>query len=150
MSARSRPAWFGGVPWVMALGVRSPCYPSRAFHVNGRRDLILDRRPLCRSPCTRRPTPSRPPCENGACAGRRRCAPSAGFSVRVRRGRAPAPPSHVREDLVLHDGATGIPAVLVLPRHGAPPHPAVLIHHSHWGDYAVGLEELFQPWPDPE
>ena len=58
--------------------------------------------------------------------------------------------SHVREDLVLHDGATGIPAVLVLPRHGAPPHPAVLFHHSHWGDYAVGLEELFQPWPGPE
>src|SRR5438105_8344137 len=57
---------------------------------------------------------------------------------------------YVREDLVLHDGATGIPAALVLPRTGPPPYPAVLFHHSHWGDYAVGLEELFQPWPVPE
>jgi len=30
---------------------------------------------------------------------------------------------------------------------GSPPHPAILYQHSHWSDYAVGLDELFQPWP---
>lgn len=53
-----------------------------------------------------------------------------------------------REDLCLDDGAgTAIPATFLRPRSGAPPYPAVLFHHSHWGDYAVGLEEVFQPWP---
>jgi pimeloyl-ACP methyl ester carboxylesterase len=55
---------------------------------------------------------------------------------------------YVREDLVLDDGAGDrIPAAVVLPRGAAPPYPAVLYHHSHWGEYEVGLEELFQPWP---
>ena len=55
---------------------------------------------------------------------------------------------YVREDLVLDDGAGArVPAALVLPRGARPPHPAVLYHHSHFGDYAVGLEELFEPWP---
>src|SRR5690348_10800147 len=50
---------------------------------------------------------------------------------------------YVREDLVLDDGCGGrIPAALVLPRGARPPHPAVLYHHSHFGDYAVGLGEL--------
>jgi dienelactone hydrolase len=53
----------------------------------------------------------------------------------------------VREDLLLHDGRARIPAALVLPRAASPPHPVVLFHHSHSGDYAVGLEELFAPWP---
>jgi dienelactone hydrolase len=56
--------------------------------------------------------------------------------------------TYLREDLRLDDGAGGrIPAALLLPRTGAPPFPAVLYHHSHCGDYAVGLEELFAPWP---
>ena len=55
---------------------------------------------------------------------------------------------YVREDLLL-DNAAGarIPAVLLLPRTGRPPFPTVLYHHSHWGEYEVGLEEVFQPWP---
>ncbi len=56
--------------------------------------------------------------------------------------------SYLREDLLLDDGAgVQIPAVVLLPRAGAGPWPAICWHHSHWGDYAVGLEELFQPWP---
>src|SRR5262245_43666556 len=55
--------------------------------------------------------------------------------------------AYVREDLVLHDGPARIPAVLVLPRAAPPPHPAILFHHSHSGKYAIGLEELFEPWP---
>lgn len=56
--------------------------------------------------------------------------------------------SYVREDLLLDDGAgVRIPAVVLLPRRGAAPWPAICWHHSHWGDYEVGLEELFQPWP---
>jgi len=56
--------------------------------------------------------------------------------------------TYVREDLLL-DGGDGvqIPAVLLLPRSGAAPWPALCWHHSHFGDYAVGLGELFQPWP---
>ncbi|HLK12251.1 MAG TPA: dienelactone hydrolase family protein [Candidatus Binatia bacterium] len=54
---------------------------------------------------------------------------------------------YVRDDLVLDDGGRGgIPAALVLP-HRRPPYPAILWHHSHFGDWTVGLEELFQPWP---
>lgn len=55
---------------------------------------------------------------------------------------------YLREDLVL-DNAAGaeVPAVLLLPRHAPPPYPAILYHHSHGGDYPVGLDELFQPWP---
>jgi dienelactone hydrolase len=54
----------------------------------------------------------------------------------------------VREDLLLDDGdGQRIPIAVVLPRHVSPPWPAVLYHHSHWGEYEVGLEELFQPWP---
>ncbi len=57
-------------------------------------------------------------------------------------------PAYVREDLLLDDGAgRRIPAALVLPRTGTPPFPALLYHHAHFGDYAVGLEELFEPWP---
>lgn len=53
-----------------------------------------------------------------------------------------------REDLLLDDGAgERIPAAIVLPREATPPYRAILYHHSHWGDYAVGLEELFEPWP---
>lgn len=57
-------------------------------------------------------------------------------------------PDYVREDLLL-DNAAGvrIPAVLLLPRTGQPPYPAILYHHSHWGEYEIGLEEVFQPWP---
>jgi dienelactone hydrolase len=56
--------------------------------------------------------------------------------------------AYVREDLLLDDGAgVTIPAVVLLPRGGSGPWPAVCWHHSHWGDYEVGLEELFQPWP---
>ncbi len=57
-------------------------------------------------------------------------------------------PHFIREDLVI-DNAAGaeISAALVLPRNSPPPHPAILYHHSHWGDYTVGAEELFQPWP---
>src|SRR5262249_30098640 len=55
--------------------------------------------------------------------------------------------AYVREDLELDAGNGRIPAALVLPRHVSPPHAAILYHHSHWGDYATGLEELFQPWP---
>src|SRR5262245_11156469 len=55
---------------------------------------------------------------------------------------------YLREDLVLDNGAGAqVPAVLVLPHECRPPFPAVLWHHSHFGDYAIGLEELFQPWP---
>jgi dienelactone hydrolase len=73
----------------------------------------------------------------------RRAAPVRAAVVRRRTERA-----YVREDLRLEDG-TGerIPAVLLLPRAGAPPWPAVLYHHSHWGQYEVGLDELFEPWP---
>jgi dienelactone hydrolase len=57
-------------------------------------------------------------------------------------------PLYVREDLVLDNGAGArVPAALVLPRDRRPPYPAVLWQHSHFGDYAVGLEEIFQPWP---
>lgn len=63
-------------------------------------------------------------------------------------GRREGHPAYVREDLVLDDGAGArIPAVVVLPRRSRPPWPAILYHHSHFGDYAVGLEELFEPWP---
>jgi dienelactone hydrolase len=63
-------------------------------------------------------------------------------------GRRRVEADYVREDLVLDNGAGArVPAALVLPRAGRPPHPALLYHHSHFGDYAVGLEELFQPWP---
>jgi len=56
--------------------------------------------------------------------------------------------SYLREDLLLDDGAgVELPAVVLLPRGGAGPWPAICWHHSHLGDYAVGLEELFQPWP---
>jgi dienelactone hydrolase len=56
--------------------------------------------------------------------------------------------SYVREDLLLDDGAgTQIPAVVLLPRGSGAPWPAICWHHSHWGEYEVGLEELFQPWP---
>lgn len=56
--------------------------------------------------------------------------------------------AYVREDLLLDDGdGARIPAVLLLPRVGRPPWPAVLWHHSHWGQYEVGREELFEPWP---
>ena len=56
--------------------------------------------------------------------------------------------AYVREDLLLDDGAgVTIPAVVLLPRGTGGPWPAVCWHHSHWGDYEVGLEELFQPWP---
>jgi dienelactone hydrolase len=59
-----------------------------------------------------------------------------------------AGPTFVRENLALEDGWGGrIPAVLLLPTTGAAPWPAVLYHHSHWGEYEVGLEELFEPWP---
>jgi dienelactone hydrolase len=55
---------------------------------------------------------------------------------------------YLREDLLLGDGAGArIPAVLLLPRVGERPWPAILYHHSHWSDYEVGLGELFQPWP---
>src|SRR5712691_8575929 len=58
---------------------------------------------------------------------------------------------YVREDLVFDNGAGDrIPAVLLLPRHVAPPHPAICYLHSHWGEYEVGLEELFEPWPVAE
>ena len=58
---------------------------------------------------------------------------------------------YVREDLLLDDGVGGhIPAVMVLPRATVPPWPAILWHHSHWGEYEVGLEELFDPWPVSE
>ena len=55
---------------------------------------------------------------------------------------------YVREDLLI-DNAAGatIPAVLLLPHDARPPHRAILHHHSHWSDYAVGLQEVFQPWP---
>ena len=56
-------------------------------------------------------------------------------------------PAYVREDLELDAGGACIPAALVLPRRTSPPHPAILYHHSHFGDYAVGRDELFQPWP---
>jgi dienelactone hydrolase len=56
--------------------------------------------------------------------------------------------AYVREDLLLDDGAgVTIPAVVLLPRGAVGPWPAICWHHSHWGDYQVGLEELFQPWP---
>lgn len=61
-----------------------------------------------------------------------------------------AGPVYAREDILLHDGGVSIPAALMLPRTGSPPYPAILFHHSHWGDYAVGLEELFEPWPVAE
>jgi dienelactone hydrolase len=68
--------------------------------------------------------------------------------VRARRVARRGERYYVREDLRLDAGdGAGIPAVLLLPRHGRAPYPAVLYHHSHWGDYATGLEELFQPWP---
>lgn len=55
---------------------------------------------------------------------------------------------YMREDLLLDDGAGArIPAVLVLPRARTPPYPAICWHHSHFGDYTVGLGELFEPWP---
>src|SRR5262245_33961265 len=54
---------------------------------------------------------------------------------------------YVREDLVLDPAGARIPAVLLLPRTGHAPWPAVLYHHSHWGEYEIGLEEVFQPWP---
>jgi hypothetical protein len=55
---------------------------------------------------------------------------------------------YLREDLLLDGGAgTRIPAVMLLPRTGGKPWPAILYHHSHWGEYDVGLEELFRPWP---
>jgi dienelactone hydrolase len=56
--------------------------------------------------------------------------------------------SYVREDLLLNDGTGAkIPAVVLVPRAGAEPRPAILYQHSHWGEYEVGLDELFQPWP---
>jgi len=55
--------------------------------------------------------------------------------------------AYLREDLELDAGPVRIPAVLLLPRDASPPHPAILYQHSHWSDYAVGLDELFQPWP---
>src|SRR5438552_685571 len=68
-------------------------------------------------------------------------------SVGARRVGRQLHPAYVREDLELDPEGARIPAALVLPRHASPPHPAILYHHSHFGDYAVGLEELFQPWP---
>ena len=57
----------------------------------------------------------------------------------------------VREELRIDNVAGAqIPATLLLPRHGRAPYPAVLYHHSHWGDYAVGRGELFEPWPTRE
>jgi len=54
----------------------------------------------------------------------------------------------VRENLLLDDGTgSGIPAVVLLPRGRPGPWPAICWHHSHWGDYEVGREELFEPWP---
>src|SRR5262249_11808246 len=68
--------------------------------------------------------------------------------VRARTVSRRAEAGDVREDLLRRDGAGGtIPAVLLRPRGAGGPWPAVCWHHSHWGDYAVGLEELFQPWP---
>jgi dienelactone hydrolase len=57
-------------------------------------------------------------------------------------------PDYTREDLVLDDGVGGrIPMALVLPHGARPPWPVILYHHSHWGDYSVGLDEIFEPWP---
>jgi dienelactone hydrolase len=68
--------------------------------------------------------------------------------VRATRVARAAARAFVREDLLFDDGWGGhIPAVLLLPTRGAAPWPAVLYHHSHWGQYEVGLEELFEPWP---
>lgn len=68
--------------------------------------------------------------------------------VRARSLGRRATDAYVREDLLLDDGAGAhIPAVLLLPTAGRPPWPAVLWHHSHFGDYTVGLDELFEPWP---
>lgn len=59
-----------------------------------------------------------------------------------------ASPTFARENLLLDDGWGGrIPAVLLLPAAGPAPWPAILYHHSHFGQYEVGLEELFEPWP---
>jgi dienelactone hydrolase len=56
--------------------------------------------------------------------------------------------AYVREDLLLHAGdGTTVPAVVLLPREGSPPWPAICWHHSHFSDYEVGLGELFEPWP---
>jgi dienelactone hydrolase len=55
---------------------------------------------------------------------------------------------YVREDLLLDDGAgERIPAVVCVPHGRGARRPAIVYHHSHFGDYAVGLEELFEPWP---
>ena len=71
--------------------------------------------------------------------------PRPGGAKLVRRRVAP---DYVREDLLL-DGGNGerIPMAMVLPRRSEPPWPVILYHHSHWGEYDVGLEEIFQPWP---
>jgi dienelactone hydrolase len=59
-----------------------------------------------------------------------------------------ATPDYVREDLRLDGGSgTSIPMAMVLPRRCPPPWPVILYHHSHWGEYEVGLEEIFEPWP---
>src|SRR5262249_46749238 len=68
--------------------------------------------------------------------------------VRARTVSRRAEAGYVREDLLLDDGAgVTIPAVLLLPRGAGGPWPAVCWHHSHWGHYGVGREELFQRWP---
>src|SRR5262245_16800842 len=54
---------------------------------------------------------------------------------------------YVREELALKTGPRAtVPASFVRPRTPGP-WPAVLWHHSHFGDYTIGREELFQAWP---
>ncbi len=106
----------------------------------------------------RRPPPFRPPATRAAwrrqrMAVRRVLARLVGGvppprPLRAQRVARRAEAHYVREDLRLDAGdGRRVPAALLLPTRGRPPYPAVLYHHSHWGDYATGLEELFQPWP---